>query len=1167
MKYANYSLDILSTDMLYTDKTDAVQYNVSGDVTTTTISNSEFYESSDIVSIDTLTASATATQSNYKHPLKCNFSFDLNFHLKLNLPDLSAPPPNFDLLYSINTFAKEVGKINDDLITAIKQMNCCDLEDSYNHTIVPFFRWLADHKDSKYCSYTDSSDQSCGPIFGGNTFPQILYNIAKVLVQIYIVVRPFICLIRPIPGNPWYPFDFDQNFVIRFIVAFFDMYYDLVISGKIINPLINVTKKIRQTMDYCLFGKQSEMAINLNMTVLELENLKKRKKLFEKKINTYKKLRDKLLKEKGNLLNEPMYFKIIKQSDKKIFNDLLPSSGLKTPNNIFNTNLEKNYKYKFNDIYNINDCVKSSKTLNKDPNTTKLDFNDNCQQNIFNEFILNYIYDSYLKITGEYIITITNSTSGTGTVINSKIDVNITSEDEDPNIIRDNSTGFNNFITDLKKIKERIEDINSKIANYNDSINFYNKMIKELDKKIPPENSPEFKEHHKSITSKSYLIDDMINKMANNNTICDCIISVIEVLANETFKMPALRKIKDFSPAGFSEVKGLKTVFQKLKDLNGTDYEGMKANLADICYGPANPPRTENEIDNLNFIYSDYFIKLFNSEMDELRSKITINSNIIKIQGNGNDITIDLTNNDSIDKFLKQKYTKHEFFNANSVAGAWFVLIDNETDLHQAFILKKIDSIDVYTGDNLSYTYNESFYEMDNNILPTDAYRSSTGIFVEAIKKYIEVKSSELNKYRIIYNEQMETDKDNWQKFTEVLNQALNIVKIKLQTTENNFSVISTFKYKKILNDLKYIQSVVGLKYPDFTYEKKLFLITHNFDLEKIDKIDEFINDEYTEDINSLNSLNSLNSGDSMKSKLNEVYNAWKNFGPERIKILNTHSQIMKYFLLDNLLNDMQQWVSEITVMYNWVYVPIEIPCTCDGLICKLIQTIINLILTYVTQLIQSIFNGIMELFWKSPIGKLIKFIIAKIKCYLELVNVKKDLKTLEKLKDNLVDALKNNIKLYTDPSVCLNNIINDNNQNTNLNFDDQTGIPTIPDIFTPGNLNNDINNIPSITGESMNDNNYTTPTINITQDENGTQITNNGTGDLPAPMVPTYPQILNNLPVVLNLTEQVGVGSLITYPHHKFPLLTFICDCTPTCLICNEETKKATFNFFSQYN
>ena len=142
----------------------------------------------------------------------CNVSFDFFFNIDLNLPDFNffKMPQEFDhsLFDKADQISLEVSMINNMLINAIQDMNCCDIARVYNVTMVPFFRFFADHPSVKECGATAKPGDKCAWGGGQNLISMIL-KYAETITMLRSVVEPLDCLIRTLPGNPWVKKDVD----------------------------------------------------------------------------------------------------------------------------------------------------------------------------------------------------------------------------------------------------------------------------------------------------------------------------------------------------------------------------------------------------------------------------------------------------------------------------------------------------------------------------------------------------------------------------------------------------------------------------------------------------------------------------------------------------------------------------------------------------------------------------------------------------------------------------------------------------------------------------------------------------------------------------------------------------------------------------------------------
>lgn len=173
----------------------------------------------------------------------CNISFNMFNGISLSqlISDFFGLEsyPNLTLFDKADQFSYEISLINDILITSIEDMGCCDIAEKYNATVVPFFRYFADHPDTGTWGE------------GNDNFISTLIEIVKVITSIQAVVEPLMCLIRPLPGNPWIPFDADW---LAWAYAYnrkASPYIDKVMSGEVLDMMINPVANFRRKLEVC----------------------------------------------------------------------------------------------------------------------------------------------------------------------------------------------------------------------------------------------------------------------------------------------------------------------------------------------------------------------------------------------------------------------------------------------------------------------------------------------------------------------------------------------------------------------------------------------------------------------------------------------------------------------------------------------------------------------------------------------------------------------------------------------------------------------------------------------------------------------------------------------------------------------------------------------------
>jgi len=1126
----------------YLNKKSSGLYTVSGDVIVATVSDENFYKSDKIVSVNNLIASAEVTQPNPHNPFKCNFSFNFNIGIKIQLPDLNAPSPNFDLLFKIDTFSEEVSLINDNLIMAIQRMNCCDLESAYNHTIVPFFRWFADHKDAKNCKPEDPLEEGdCGPMFGGNTFPTILYSIAKILVEVYIVVRPLVCLIRPIPGNPWFPFDFDQLFLIKFLTSFFDLYYDIIVSGKIMNYPINIVKNIRRTLQICLFGGEGIKAAELNVSAKYYDQILKDITVIKNKrklINIKRKLNQKKL---NSILTVPIivYSKILGSNNinfSEMGNDFLVKNYLR-----YGDPDSSSLTITMNEILNI---MKKNKMMN------------------FKYALLQVLHDKFETLpseiwiaygVGDYSFGISNNDQNrylylytNKNMVNSHsknnsfsnpIKISDLNNDLDPLIDILNKRGVNE--ANLEKAK----NLQNKIVNQNKKINSYDKALDQLNTELSLQDKTLNSGQFQSLASETYLTKASIVKMSNNNSLCDCVITSLETLLNKQFRIPLPENLTDISESGFSGIKGKEAwriTFNKIEDKVGVDIAKT------LYYSSYNYTTTFNQNNryennkNEGLVFSKDIINGILAGYEQLDKRTLNNLSTPSDLLSSLDL---LSNSTALDNGASESLSNNSTFTGaaqyskftNRYLKGFVAGLDavNEKDLHILPKFKK--EVDEETGMTL--------FKVTGDFFPTNIYPSNYILLQKKLQTAYKESQGHVFQYQHSLDSIQTVDYNKWSDAGRAVNQQIQHINTQINKTKiSNFQ--QRLNLQDDLNTLKQIRSVYFLSYPGLDFFQ-----------------DDF-NDKYNRISNYTDSLHDSN----ITGKLN----IFKNNHLE----LKSKTEIQNYYQWKSFRDTLGEYLISMNIGEIFVWKRLEIPCTCDGLICKLIQMIINFLLSMLNQLIQEIVNMIMEWFWKSWLGKLIKFIISKIKCFMELININHDLHQLNTLVDNLTKELKGRIKLYTDPTVCLRNALNNND---NPFFTDENGNPIASD------NSNGANGAQQITSEILHPHNSANPNIQkvtpteITKPEGGGAIVVSG-GKPDQPDDDQHPgskpgSIQKLLPATLIITPSVTTGPTVQYPNHTFPLLNFDCNCntlvatndTDKCDKCTIEIKNNTLTFFNE--
>jgi len=90
-----------------------------------------------------------------------------------------------------------------------------------------------------------------------------------------------------------------------------------------------------------------------------------------------------------------------------------------------------------------------------------------------------------------------------------------------------------------------------------------------------------------------------------------------------------------------------------------------------------------------------------------------------------------------------------------------------------------------------------------------------------------------------------------------------------------------------------------------------------------------------------------------------------------------------------------------------------RVPCTCDNLVCSLLQIVIQYILQYINKMIGYILQLVLEYLIPKWLRALIDLIIYKLKCILEIVYMKQNIDLIKKVSEDVLQSLKNRVSSY----------------------------------------------------------------------------------------------------------------------------------------------------------
>jgi len=257
-----------------------------------------YINNSDYLNINTdVSATVTSEAGDHGFTYKCHIDISGMFEIDFNLPNfLSVPGVNLTLFKKMDEFSKQLRDLNDNLINFIQSTGCCDMSYQYNKTMVPIFRYLADHPDVSGCNIEDPKvgpGDDCKRGGGSNFMSEILKVITQI-TKVYTAIEPIFCIIKPIPGNPWLPFDFNWIRPILPYIEKYSKFAEKIMSGELIDVIIDPVKDINRTLFNCKQSKSVQTlekgitASTINNAISEIKNeqdfLEARKE-FEKKVN------------------------------------------------------------------------------------------------------------------------------------------------------------------------------------------------------------------------------------------------------------------------------------------------------------------------------------------------------------------------------------------------------------------------------------------------------------------------------------------------------------------------------------------------------------------------------------------------------------------------------------------------------------------------------------------------------------------------------------------------------------------------------------------------------------------------------------------------------------------------------------------------------------------
>ena len=286
--------------------------------------NNQGYVDLQANALGTVTASDS---SDHGFSYKCHIDVSGMFNIDFNLPNfLSVPGVNLTLFKKMNEFSRQIRDLNDNMIAFIQSTDCCEMSYEYNKTIVPIFRYLADHPDTIGCNLDDpkvSASDKCAAGSSENFMSEILKAITQI-TKVYTAIEPIFCIIKPIPGNPWLPMDFNWIRPILPYIEKFGKFSEKIMSGELIDVIIDPVKDINRSLFNC---RQENNDVGIDKTISSTVIINSIKEIENKNVfqDAYKELQDDAVKDKSSALET-----LNKYSDKDLTQEYAALNELST---------------------------------------------------------------------------------------------------------------------------------------------------------------------------------------------------------------------------------------------------------------------------------------------------------------------------------------------------------------------------------------------------------------------------------------------------------------------------------------------------------------------------------------------------------------------------------------------------------------------------------------------------------------------------------------------------------------------------------------------------------------------------------------------------------------------------------------------------------------------
>jgi hypothetical protein len=964
---------------------------------------------------------------------KCHIDINGIYEIDYKVPNfLSVPGINLTLFKKMNTFSKEIANLNENLISFIQSTGCCDISYEYNKTLVPIFRYLADHPDIEGCNIMDPKvreEDTCKQEGNENFMSEIL-KVVREITKVYTALEPIFCIIKPIPGNPWFPVDFNWIRPILPYIEKFSKFMEKIMSGELLDVVIDPLKDLNRSLFNC---RQENQAVSIDKTI-----------------------------------NSSTIIKEIKNQE--VFQD-----SLQILTNERITNNEKLSTIEFLDKYSSKDLKKEIAKLQESKDTTKLI-----------EFISEQSTDlkSYMK----------GSPSNLSTREQNKINAYYLGEKNKPlqclrelltlrpNLPRlpwieisilPKSEDKKYFRNDLKQVaEERAYDIKFKDIYGEETKDFDNKNI--LEENIRFDRSTIYS---LSFIKKFIEFMDKDGDTKNYKKLSDAVdIKTYledETLTAESFDVGAWDNGMDYLTN--------KSTLEGVLDRDFDTWNNSNNSLLD-----ANNPGKPSVIIDTNLLIADKIIELQQEENKVINS---LKEKENEDRKNWKDLRRTAI---SIQKTIKRKY-KQQFTDAieNSTLTDWN-LFDyiwagiSDYSVEQADYIISAVFLHYNEFDIINDPFDES---INDHFVMSFSGNEDVKKLQETVNEYIIRRKKLLGNIAIqtFLNEYNTTTKEKEDVITNLL--TINDIFVQkylyLQALEPDIDVDLTRIYDLIIADSIYKSLSKDLNNNQYYIKNIVPILTAGAFVVPINVPHLYLHKGHDDDYDlGFNPEVSKKEFNDALDKVNSLFviNHGLQVQPSKGSADKTsEGYMLRIFKIERLKKELFITINDNVAYRFYVTFNPEITLGCN-IICELIQFIVNYLLAIIKSLLKKLITWLLDYLIPDWLKNLIRLVLYKLKCFLMMAyNLSDDedknrLVKIDKTYDRFLEAVKNRIQLYPYDSCAKNAIeaIEENNKNDsiedNTNIEDSGEDTNLSHSFNIYFADKDLNKIESISSNYSKD-------------------------------------------------------------------------------------------------